>query len=171
MISSKTTLASTPVATSPATAQLSSSKVDAGSQYTLQWRQHQLWVTPSTSIQSLALPSLNNPAMMTDCVRQSAVKLVVLDPALGTEAVQIWLQICAAAGKRAVVRVPVIRKPLNKGDRLLPWLKQLSERSVSALMLAIFSPFILGIHLCLQIATLLASPRWQRALSGSRGLI
>ena len=168
MISSKTTRASTRVATSPATAQLSSSNVDAGSQYALKWRQHQLWVTPSTSIQSLALPSLNNPAMITDCVRQSAVKLVVLDPALGTEAVQIWLQICAAASKRAVVRGPVIRKPLNKGDRLLPWLKQLPERSVSALMLAIFSPFILGIHLCLQIATLLASPRWQRALSGSR---
>ncbi len=168
MMSSKTTLVSTHVATLPSKEQLSSSNVDAGSQYTLKWRQHQLWVTPSTAIQSLALPSLNNPAMMTDCLRQSAVKLVVLDPALGTEVVQIWLQICAAAGKRAVVRVPVIRKPLNKGDRLLPWLKQLPERSVSALMLAIFSPFILGIHLFLQIATLLASPRRQRTLSGSR---
>ncbi len=167
-MSSNTTLASTHVATSQSTAQLSSSNVDTPSQYMLQWRQYQLWVTPSTSIQSLALPSLNNPAMMTDCLRQSAVKLVVLDPALGTEAVQIWLQSCAAAGKRAVVRVPAIRKKLNKGDRLLPWLKQLAERSVSALMLAIFSPFILGIHLFLQIATLLASPRWQRALSGLR---
>jgi hypothetical protein len=167
-MSSKPTLASTHVATSQATTQLSSSNVDAVSQYTLQWRQHQLWVTPSTSMQSLALPSLNNPAMMTDCLRQSAVKLVVLDPALGTEVVQIWLQVCAAATKRAVVRGPVVRKKLNKGDRLLPWLKQLPERSVSALMLAIFSPFILGIHLFLQIATLLASPRWQRALSGLR---
>ncbi len=144
--------------------------VDSGklSQCTLQWRQNQLWVTLPTSTQSLPLPSLQDQALLTDCLKQSAVKLVVLDPALGTETTQIWLNTCAAAHKRAVVRVPSVSKKVSKGDRLLPWLRQVPDRLLSVTLLAMFSPFVLGIRLLLQIATFLTSPRWQRALSGLR---
>lgn len=144
------------------------SQVDKLSQCTLQWRQQQLWVTPSTSTRSLSLPALQNPALMTDCLKQSAVKLVVLDPALGTETIQIWLKTCAAARKRAVLRVPSNHKKVSKGDRLLPWLKQMPGHLLSLLMVAMLSPFVLGIRLLLQITPLLSSSRWQRALSGSR---
>lgn len=138
------------------------------SRCTLQWRQNQLWVTPSLSAESLPLPSLQNQALLTDCLKQSAVKLVVLDPALGTETIQIWLNTCAAAHKRMVVRVPSTSKKVSKGDRLLPKLKQIPDRVFSAMLLAMLSPFILGIRLLLQITTFLSSPRWQRSLSGSR---
>lgn len=138
------------------------------SQCTLQWRQNQLWVTRSTSAQLLPLPSLQNQALLTNCLKQSAVNLVVLDPALGTDATQIWLDTCAAANKRAVVRVPSASKKGSKGDRLLRLLKQVPDQLLSVTVLAMLSPFVLGIRFLLQVTTVLTSPRWQRALSGLR---
>lgn len=168
MISSKITLTTAEFSIPQSIPNPASSQVFDLSHSTLKWRRHQLWVSPSPAAQPLPLASLQNQAAMINCLKRSAVKLVVLDPALGAEAVQLWLHACAAAHKQAVVRVPVLRQRINKGDRLLPWLKQLPERLTSTLILVIFSPLILGIRLLLQIATLLSSWRWQRALLGSR---
>lgn len=168
MISSKITLTTTEFSIPQSTPNPAFSPAFDLSHCTLKWRRHQLWVSPSLAAQPLPLASLQNQAATINCLKQSAVKLVVLDPALGAESVKLWLHVCAAARKQAVVRVPVLRQKLNKGDRFLPWLKQLPERLSSALILIIFSPLILGIRLFLQIAALLSSTRWQRALSGSR---
>lgn len=106
--------------------------------------------------------------LLTDCLKQSAVKLVVLDPALGTETTQIWLNTCAAVNKRAVVRVPSVSKKVSKGDRFLRLLRQVPDQLLSVSLLAMLSPFVLGIRLLLKITMFLASSRWQRALSGLR---
>ena len=145
-----------------------SNSTDSLIQCTLQWRQQQLWVKRSTQVQALELPALQSRDWMTACLKQSSVKLVVLDASLESEAIQFWSELCRDAHKRVIVRVRSVCKASQKGNRFLFWLKQIPDRLITMMVFAVLSPFILGIILVISSKSRFSLPQAQKEWSSTR---
>lgn len=87
-------------------ATVSESQVIKVSNYSLKWRQNQLWVQYTDKPQQLALFALDNQEVLVNCLKASTLRLVCLDPAMGKTQIEFWADACAQAHKPVYLRIP-----------------------------------------------------------------
>lgn len=71
--------------------------------YNLKWRQNILWVSPTENQSTLETVPVQQ---LVARLKQSSVRCVCVDSALGESHLQTWLDACAQAGKQLHLRTP-----------------------------------------------------------------
>ncbi|MEM9009053.1 MAG: hypothetical protein AAGE59_36785 [Cyanobacteria bacterium P01_F01_bin.86] len=71
--------------------------------YNLKWRQNILWVTPKENQSTLETVPVQQ---LVDRLKQSSVRCVCADVALGDAHLKPWIDACAQAGKKLHLRTP-----------------------------------------------------------------
>ena len=71
--------------------------------YTLKWRQNILWVSPQANQSTLAPVPVQQ---LVDRLKQSSVRCVCVDSALGEAHLKAWSDACTQAGKQLHRRAP-----------------------------------------------------------------
>ncbi|MEM9089391.1 MAG: hypothetical protein AAGC93_11685 [Cyanobacteria bacterium P01_F01_bin.53] len=84
--------------------------------YTLKWRQNILWVSPQANQATLAPVPVQQ---LVDRLKQSPVRCVCVDSALGEAHLKTWSEACAQAGKRLHLRIP--KGSAQKASTLQSW--------------------------------------------------
>jgi len=118
--------------------------------YTLTWRQNKLIVRclPGSKISSVS--SQDTQKWLISRLRNSPVKIVKLDLALGEEDLQSWAEACQRTGKRVFVRVPCVPNRPQRKYPLRWWLKRQFDWVAALLLIVGFSPVIFGLFLWLR---------------------
>lgn len=118
----------------------------------LLWRQKQLWVLPpSSSIRQMALPALAQPEWFQSCLDRSKAKAVVIDPKLGSEAINFWAQACEEARKPLYLRLPTMRSLPSKQKTWAWRIKCTLERLIGLVLLMLLSPLMVLIAILINL--------------------
>jgi len=120
---------------------------------TLKWRQDKLLVRHCESANQPYLPALENQQCLIDCLKRSPVKLVSLDPRIGETQLRFWADACEQAGKKVFLQIPSNPKLPRKRHPLTWYIKRILDWNVTALLLLILSPLILGLALLIRISS------------------
>lgn len=115
----------------------------------LTWEQDVLLITLRASGSSVEIPALKNELWLRDCLQQSPIGKVYLDPNMEESLLKAWADICEATGKQAYLKVPSIAA-MPQVQKPVSWrFKRLADWLVAAFLLLSFSPllFVLGIWL------------------------
>ena len=135
----------------------------------LQWRQGQLLVKFGQDFQQLPLHSLECEQHLVECLKNSPVRFVRLDPRLGEIALEYWANACEKAQKPAFLLQETVTKKLPKKPghfggsllRIIDW--------IAALLLLIgLSPVTLAVMALLYTYSpkTIFSHRWKIGLRG-----
>jgi hypothetical protein len=135
----------------------------------LQWRQGQLLVKFGQDFKQLPLHSLECEQRLVQCLKNSPVRLVRLDPRLGEAALERWANACEQAQKPAFLLQGTVTTKLPKKPgqfagsvmRIIDW--------IAALLLLIgLSPVMLAVMVLLYSYSpkTIFSRRWQIGLRG-----
>lgn len=71
--------------------------------YNLKWRQNILWVAPKENQSTIGTVPVQQ---LVDRLKQSSVRCVCVDVALGDAHLKTWIDACAQAGKKLHLRTP-----------------------------------------------------------------
>lgn len=135
---------------------------------TLQWRRNQLLVKPSGTIKQPCMPLLNTHESLKECLKNSSVKLVRIDPKLGEEKIIFWADACNSASKPIYLRIGAAGKHEKINSSLLLWLKRLTEWAIASVTVVVLSPLML--LLALLIKSDAQAPLFERSWHvGERG--
>jgi lipopolysaccharide/colanic/teichoic acid biosynthesis glycosyltransferase len=114
---------------------------------TLQWRRGKLLVRATAATQQPLLPSLHDQQLLVNCLKHSLVNLVSIDPNIGEDHLQLWIEACEQAGKPIFLHLPS-RDKLAKQSK--PWQKFID--AIAALfLLLLMSPVMLALFLILRL--------------------
>ncbi|MBW4664426.1 MAG: sugar transferase [Chroococcus sp. CMT-3BRIN-NPC107] len=112
--------------------------------WTLKWQQKHLIVKARKPHSLQASLEFTDKQRLQECLQKSSVKVVQIDPAVGSANLQMWATACDRAQKPIFVRAGK--------DQKLPYLQSIEWRLkrtcdflAAALLLAILSPVILGL--------------------------
>lgn len=117
------------------------------SNYTLKWRQKQLFVRRSEQKQMPYLPCLEDQEQLSNCLKRSRIKLVRLSPELSEAELTRWANACKQANKIAFLHVPNTALLPKKRAKFTWWCKRLLDQSLAILILFLLSPLMLGLAL------------------------
>ncbi|MEQ9485067.1 heterocyst development glycosyltransferase HepC [Coleofasciculus sp. F4-SAH-05] len=109
----------------------------------LQWHEDQLFVKRSTVANPIRLSALENDQRLTECLKQSPVKLVSLDKELGETELKRWLDACERAGKPVVINVPSLAGLPKQRRPLMEIFQDVMNSSTAGFLLLSFSPMML----------------------------
>ena len=119
----------------------------------LKWRQKSLWVKVMTSNAHCNFPALTRKQWLENCLRNSWVKRICVDRALGEEGIKLWADTCYRANKPIFLRIasnselPSCRLTIHwRVKRGLDWLGAL-------VLLFVFSPLLLAISLIIKLSS------------------
>lgn len=115
--------------------------------YTLKWRQKQLFVQRSGQEQTPYLPCLEDQKQLSDCLKRSRIKLVRLSPDLSEAELTRWANACKQADKMAFLHIPNTPLLPKKRAKFTWWCKRLLDQSLAILILFLISPLMLGLAL------------------------
>jgi hypothetical protein len=135
----------------------------------LVWRQGQLLVKFEQDFKQLYLPSLECEQRLVECLKNSSVQIVRLDPMLGESALNGWADACEQAKKPAFLLPAKIAQKLPKRHNLLAQVAIRTFDWIAALLLLIgLSPVMLaiGVLMYLYSPQKIFSSRWQVGLRG-----
>lgn len=115
--------------------------------YTLKWRQRQLFVQRTNQDQTPYLPCLEDQERLSACLERSQVELVRLSSDLSETEIIYWANACRQAGKKVFLQIP--STPLLPKKRAqFTWLcKRLLDQSIAIVALLLLSPLMLGLAL------------------------
>jgi lipopolysaccharide/colanic/teichoic acid biosynthesis glycosyltransferase len=116
----------------------------------LKWRQRKLIVESCSENQKIPF-SVEQQEWLIACLRNSPIKLVKLDTALGEADLQAWAEASKQTHKPAFLRLPAVPQRPQKQKPYRWGIKRLLDRAVAALLLIILIPVIGGISLLLRL--------------------
>ena len=109
----------------------------------LMWDEECLFVKPKQSQNAIVMPALRHRAWLKDCLKQSPVKEVYLDPGLDLSTLKAWADICQATGKRNYLNVPA-NPDLPQERKPIFWkIKRMADWIVAVFLLCVLSPLML----------------------------
>lgn len=143
------------------TAQISPVQVNYSSQqqhchlthYSLKWRQDMLLVRLNQSREQLYLPALESQARLIECLKNSPVKLISLDSALGETELQFWADAGEKAGKKVFIKIPGKADLSRKHYPLTGYLKPMVDWTIAAILFSVLSPLMVGLALLVGISS------------------
>ncbi|AFZ55885.1 sugar transferase [Anabaena cylindrica FACHB-243] len=122
------------------------------SQYcSLQWRRGQLLVKSPEKLQQPYLPALDNEQLLVECLKNSPVMLVTIDPKLGNNALQFWADACKKAQKPIFLHLPSKHKLSTPNNQILRIIQRLTDWLLALILLILISPLMLGLFILMGI--------------------
>ncbi len=118
---------------------------------TLQWRRGQLLVKSPKNLQQPSLAALNTEESLVNCLKNSSVNLVRIDPKLGEAKLKLWAGACWQAKKPIFLHLPAVNKHLKPSNSPSWWLKQLINWIAALVFLPVVIPVILGLVLLIRL--------------------
>lgn len=119
----------------------------------LKWRQNKLLVRRNQSKEQLYIPALESQEKLIQCLKNSPVKLISLEPGLGETAIRFWADACEKAGKKVFIKIPA-KSDLKKKHHPLTWyLKLAMDWTIAPILLVVLSPLMLGIAFAIAISS------------------
>lgn len=119
----------------------------------LKWRCRQLSVRRSQQFSSLYLPALENEQWLVECLQNSSVRLIRIEPELGETKLKFWASACAKADKPIFLRLPPARELPGKRSPFLWQLKRLIDWIAAAVLLLVLSPLMLGLMALVRLSS------------------
>ncbi len=119
----------------------------------LQWHEEQLLVRRSTVANPIRLSALENDQRLTECLKQSPVKLISLDKELGETELQRWLDACQQAGKPVFINVPSLAALPKQRRPLMEICQDVMNSSIAAFLLLNFSPMMLILAMLVRMSS------------------
>ena len=116
----------------------------------LKWRQGQLFVTLGSQSKQPYISAFETEQQLVECLKQSPVRLVCLNPALGEATLKLWADACEQANKPVYLRGP-IQKTVQKQSLLSPQPKQWIDSIAAFLLLLVISPIILAVAISIYL--------------------
>lgn len=120
-------------------------RLDGSEGCALKWRCRQLSVRRSHQFRPIYLPALENEQWLAECLQNSSVRLIRIEPELGETKLKFWASACAKANKPLFLRLSPARSLPGKRSPLLWRLKRLMDWIAAAVLLLVLSPFMLGL--------------------------
>ncbi|MBK1986700.1 sugar transferase [Sphaerospermopsis aphanizomenoides BCCUSP55] len=139
------------------------------SQYcTLQWRRGQLLVKPPSDFQQPYLPSLDNEQLLVECLKNSPVNVVTIDPKLGYAALRFWADACQQANKPIFLSMACRNQFSTLSQPVLIVIQRLIDWILALSLLLLISPLMLGLIVIMRLQSfdLLFTYKWH---IGERG--
>lgn len=132
----------------------------------LKWRQGQLFVSLGKQDKQPYLSAFESEQQVVECLKQSPVRLVRLDPNLGEAVLNRWADACEQANKSIFIRGSIAQKlsrMTRRQSQFRQQLKQLIYWIVAFLLLILLSPVILAtaILICIYSPGAIFSRQWQ----------
>lgn len=119
----------------------------------LKWRKKNLWVKSIAEHAEYSFPALTRKQWIEDCLRNSWVKRVCLDRALGEPGIKLWAETCDRANKPIFLRIPSNSK-LPDCRQAYSWrMKRIFDWWAALILLIIFSPVMLAVALVIELST------------------
>ena len=119
----------------------------------LKWRGKNLWVKNIPDNAQYNVPALTRKQWLENCLRNSWVKRICLDPAIGETGIKIWADTCHRADKPVFLRIPS-NSNLPSSQQTKNWLiKRVFDWLAAALILTILSPLMICVALAIKILT------------------
>ncbi|PSB09550.1 UDP-phosphate galactose phosphotransferase [Pleurocapsa sp. CCALA 161] len=116
----------------------------------LKWRQKNLWIKNIADQGSYKFPALTRKQWLENCLCNSWLKRVCIDPELGEKSIKLWADTCKRAGKPIFLRItsnnhlPSCRQTVYwRAKRICDWL-------ISAIILLVISPLMLLVALSIK---------------------
>lgn len=108
----------------------------------LTWEHDSLIVRPRYSKAEPEMPALKDKTWLRDCLRNSPIKRVYLDPEMDSSKFNAWADLCRATKKQAYLMVPSV-SDLPQVRRPILWrVKRLADWLAACLLTAILSPLM-----------------------------
>ena len=119
----------------------------------LKWRGKNLWVKNLPDNPNQNVPALTRKQWLENCLRNSWVKRICLDPAIGETGIKIWADTCHQAGKPVFLRIPS-NSNLPSSQQTTWWLiKRIFDWLAAAVILTLLSPLMMLVALAIKILT------------------
>lgn len=119
--------------------------------YTFKWRQKQLWVSKCFNVvEQQNLPVLEIKQWLINCLKNSSVRLVCIDPHLDAAELRLWANACQQTNKKIFLKVPFSSNLLSRNP-VAWWLRRVIDLSIATLLLLILSPLMLALVLLIRI--------------------
>lgn len=109
----------------------------------LKWRQGLLFVSLAEQTTQPYISAFETKQQLVECLKQSPVRLVGLDPTLGETTLKLWADACEQANKPVFLR-GTIQKKFQKQGQLSIDPKQWRDSIATFFLLLILSPIILA---------------------------
>jgi lipopolysaccharide/colanic/teichoic acid biosynthesis glycosyltransferase len=119
----------------------------------LKWRQKNLWVKKIALDAEYGFPALTRKQWVESCLRNSWVKRICVDRAIGEQGIKLWADTCAQAHKPIFLRLLSHRELPNCRQTIYWQSKRICDWLAALILLTIFSPLMLAIALLIKIFT------------------
>jgi lipopolysaccharide/colanic/teichoic acid biosynthesis glycosyltransferase len=117
----------------------------------LKWRQKNLWVKKISPDAEYNFPALTRQQWLENCLRNSWVKRICVDRAIGEQGIKLWADTCYQVNKPIFLRILSHRELPNCRQSLYWQVKRLLDCLAALTLLIIFSPLMLAIALLIKI--------------------
>ncbi|MEN9869786.1 MAG: hypothetical protein RLZZ171_769 [Cyanobacteriota bacterium] len=117
----------------------------------LKWRQKNLWVKKISLDAEYNFPALTRRQWLENCLRNSWVKRICVDRAIGEQGIKLWADTCYQVNKPIFLRILSHRELPNCRQSLYWQVKRLLDCLAALTLLVIFSPLMLAIALLIKI--------------------
>lgn len=119
----------------------------------LKWRRKNLLVSSPVDETKQAFPALTRKQWIESCLKNSWIKRVCVDQALGEKGIKLWADACHQAGKPIFVRIPS-NGTLPSCRQTNYWrIKRFCDWSAAAILLICISPIMLLVAILIKIFT------------------
>lgn len=119
----------------------------------LKWRQKNLLVKNISSSNDYSFPAITRRQWLENCLRNSWVKRVRVDRALGEQGIKLWADTCQQANKPIFLRIPSHQNAPNCQKTTYWLVKRFFDLLAAIVLLIVASPFLLAIALIIKIFT------------------
>lgn len=117
----------------------------------LKWRQKNLWIKSISDTSEYNFPALTRKKWLENCLCNSWLKRVCIDPNLGEKSIKLWADTCSQASKPVFLRIPANNR-LPSCSQTIYWkLKRFLDWIVAAILLLVLSPLMLFVALSIKI--------------------
>jgi lipopolysaccharide/colanic/teichoic acid biosynthesis glycosyltransferase len=117
----------------------------------LKWRQKNLWVKKISLDAEYSFPALTRKQWLENCLRNSWVKRICIDRAIGEQGIKLWADTCKQANKPIFIRILSHRELPNCHQSIYWQVKRILDWLAALTLLAVFSPLMLAIALLIKI--------------------
>jgi lipopolysaccharide/colanic/teichoic acid biosynthesis glycosyltransferase len=124
-----------------------SQPIEQSSYCSLFWRQGKLLVKSPGQQKQPYLASLHTSDLLVECLKNSPVNLVLIDPKLGDSKLFFWADACKKAHKPMYISIPSRGEQSQKHPNSWKWLKRSFEWLIALMFLVVAAPVMLGIML------------------------
>ena len=117
----------------------------------LKWRQKSLWVKNIPSDGDYRFPALTRRCWLENCLRNSWIKRICVDRALGEQGIKLWADTCHQVNKPVFIRIPSNSR-LPSCRQTTCWrVKRVLDWLAAAILLVLISPLMLLLALLIKI--------------------